>query len=273
VKTIGVALTAVLFSLQALSLGTEQEGGPTYHAESSAHVVASKDGSTYVTENRSFHFAEVLGDSGSYEAVLLLEQTFHNERTNYLEGVVGKATIKAWTITPDGNRELRWTINEDGNEGDVRDRFYRVITRGCCDVPPVYSHYNMLTGKKVFVSNSDLIEIWGNGEGPLRSRYVAFGYAGESELSKPPQLQYGTDKNVAQRLFLVSPREYFEAPEMFVRAGGRLAKSLNLIGSPLTFTIVLKYLDGVEIQIPVVKDAIRPDLARLPKGYSLLPDN
>jgi hypothetical protein len=37
----------------------------------------------------------------------------------------------------------------------------------------------------------------------------------------------------------------------------------------MDFTIVLKYQDGVELRVPVAADAIRPDLAQLPKGYSL----
>jgi len=44
---------------------------------------------------------------------------------------------------------------------------------------------------------------------------------------------------------------------------------LDLRGSPMDFTIVLKYQDGVELWVPVAADAIRPDLAQLPKGYSL----
>jgi len=273
VKTIAVVLVALLFGLQGTNLGTPEKTVPPYRAESSAYVVQGKDAWTYVTENRSFRFAEVLGDEGSYEAVLLLEETYHNERTDGMEGVRGNATVKAWTLEHGRQSELRWTFNEIGNEGLLHDRFFRVTAWGCCDVPEVHSYYSVLTGKKMYVSNSDLLEVRGDGDGPQASRYVAFGYAGMGELHHPPLLQYGTDKKVAQRFAVVSSREYYDAPQMFVSKNEKREKSLDLRGSPLHFTIVLRYQDGIELHIPVDADLIRPEKARFPKGYALRAEN
>jgi hypothetical protein len=86
VKTVAVVVVAVLFGLPNMGRGTEKKPVPPYRAESSAYVVKGKDAWTYVTENRSFRFAEVLGDEGNnYEPVLLLEETYHNERTDGME--------------------------------------------------------------------------------------------------------------------------------------------------------------------------------------------
>lgn len=54
-----------------------------------------------------------------------------------------------------------------------------------------------------------------------------------------------------------------------VSAGATLQKSLNLIGEPVSFSIVLKYLNGIELRIPVEADTLRPEKAKLPKGYTL----
>jgi len=269
VKMVAIVFAAALFSLQNTHLGTEKKPMPPYRAESSAYVVRSKDAWTYVTENRSFRFAEVLGDTGNYEAVLLLEETYHNERTDGIEGMQGNATVKAWTVERDGERELRWTFQQTGNEGDIEDRFFRVTAWGCCDIPTVYSYYNVLTGKKLYDSNSDLLKVWGDGDGPQAWRYVALGYVDRNKFDQPPQLQYGTDKRVTQRFSLVSAREYYDAPQMYVATNEQLEKSLDLRGSPRSFVIVLKYRDGVELRIPVENNAIRPERAVLPKGYAL----
>jgi len=269
VKMVAIVLVAVLFGLQNTHLRTEKKTVPSYRAESSAYVVRGKDAWTYVTENRSFRFAEVVGDTGNYEAVLLLEEAYRNERTDGIEGVQGNATVKAWTFKRDGERELRWIFQETGNEGDVGGRFFRVTAWGCCDIPTVYSYYNVLTGKKLYVSNSDLLKVGGDGDGPQAWRYVALGYADRNKFDQPPQLQYGTDKSVAQRFSLVSAREYYDAPQMYVATNEQLEKSLDLRGSPRSFLIVLKYQDGVELRIPVENDAIRPESATLPKGYAL----
>jgi hypothetical protein len=269
VKTVAMIFVAMLFGSPDTSLSTEKKPAPPHRAESSAYVVTGKDASTYVTENRSFRFVEILGDDGIYEDVLLLEETYHNEHTDGMDDVRGNATVKAWTMQGGHRGELRWTFKENGNEGEVRDRFFRITAWGCCDSPTVYFYYNVLTGKKLYVSNSDLLEVWGDGDGPQAWRYVAFGYPGVHDLSRPPQLQYGSDKKVVQRFSVVSSREYYDAPQLFVSSKGEIKKSLDLRGSLMEFTIVLKYQDGVELRIPVKADVVRPDLAQLPKGYSL----
>jgi hypothetical protein len=273
VNTIVVALISVVLSLQATGALTEKKAQSTFRAESSAYIVRGKDAWTYVTENRTFRFAEVLGDSGNYEAELLLEETYHNERRDGIEGVRGNATVKAWTLERGRQRELRWTFTENGNEGVVRDRFFRVTAWGCCDIPVVYSYYSVLTGEKLYASNSELLEVKENEGGPLATRYVAFGYPGMSKLAQPPQLQYGTDKKVNQVFSIMSSREYYDAPAMFVSVGETLEKSLDLSGSPSNFSIVLRYSDGVELQIPVEGDVVRPEKARLPEGYSIQPES
>jgi hypothetical protein len=271
-KTMAVLVVTALVGLQKADSPTNNQTNPKYHAESSAYVIRGKDGPTYVTENRSFRFAEVLGDKGEYEAILLLEETFKNERTEGIEGVRGTGTVKAWTLGPNQERNRRWTFQATANEGEVRDRFFRVTAWGCCDAPTVHTYYNMLTGHKLYVSNSDILEVTGEGEGPMASRYVAFGYGPIGRLSEPPQLQYGTDRTIAQRFSILSSREYYDPPEVFISTDRALEKSLDLRGSPMNFTIVLKYRNNVELRIPVEADAIHPEKAVLPKGYVLRPE-
>src|SRR5215472_14662437 len=134
----GSALLISYASAWAQEPKTDQKTLPAYRTESSASIIKGRDGRTYVTENGSFRFEEVLGDTGNYEAVVLLEETYHNERTSGMDGVSGKITAKAWTLKDGKDRVLRWRIEANGNEGDVRDRFFRVIRWGCCDVPAAY---------------------------------------------------------------------------------------------------------------------------------------
>jgi len=67
----------------------------------------------------------------------------------------------------------------------------------------------------------------------------------------------------------VSQTEYYEAPEVFISTGANLEKFLDLSGEPMSFSIVLKYPNGIELRIPVEEDAIRPEKAKLAKGYTL----
>ena len=263
-----VATLVAAMSLPIAAAGTAKKKVPSYKAESSAYVLKRKDAWTFVTKNRSFRFVDVLGNDGSnYEAQLMLEESYHNERTDGLEGAQGRASVRAWTLVRGRRRGLRWTFQEIGNEGVVQDRLFRIAAWGCCDVPVVYSYYNLLTGRKLYVSNSDLLEVRGEGGGPQAVRLVAFGYSGMGRLERPPELQYGTDMNIKQRFSVVSSRQYYDAPETFVSTNEELQKSLEL--RELTFVIVMRYGDGVELRIPVEADTLRADRAVLPEGYSL----
>ncbi len=271
-KTLILILISALLAPRGSGQEQPKETAPVLSAESSAYVIKGKNAWTFVTQNRSFQFVEVPNDQGDLggkgAALLLLEETYHNERTDGIEGVRGSATVKAWTLHPAQPNELRWTFHETGNEGSVQDRLFRITAWGCCDIPVVYSYYSLVTGQKLYVSNSDLLEIAG-GDFPQGKRLVAFGYSGLSQLSQPPVLEYGTDTKLVQRLAVVSSRQYFDTPQLFASIGEKLERSLDLRGSPLTFVIVLHYEDGVELRIPVEADTIRPDKAVLPHGYSL----
>jgi hypothetical protein len=139
----------------------------------------------------------------------------------------------------------------------------------CCDWPQLNWYFSLLSGKRLYVSNSDLLSTSAPEGGPQLARYVAFGYY---EHRKPPILQYGSDVKVKQRLSLVSSRTYYDVPEVSLRNGGEPAKSLVLAASA-GFTILLRYRDGVEIRVPVQNDAIQTDKADLPQGYSLRVEN
>jgi hypothetical protein len=268
VRIMSAILAVGLMSLPIATADTAKQKVPPYRAESSAYILKGKDAWTFVTENRSFRFVGVRSNDGSsYEALLLLEESYHNEQSDGIEGVRGRASVRAWTLVRGRQRGLRWTFQETGNEGMVQDRLFRVAAWGCCDVPVVYSYYNLLTGRKVYFSNSDLLEVRGGGGGPQALRLVAFGYSGMSRLERPPELQYGTDMSIKQRFSVVSSRQYYDAPAMFVATSEELEKSLDL--EELTFVIVLRYADGVKLRIPVEADILRADKAVLPEGYSL----
>lgn len=269
ITTLTLLLLAAIASLNAFA-GAPKPDAPPYKAESSAYIRAGKDHWTFVTQNRSFEFVDVPKDGSDGYTNLLLLETYHNERNIGLEGVQGSSTITAWTITPK-SRRLRWIIRAGGNTGTVTgNRLYRLSEWGCCDIPTTYYYYSLLSGQRLYVSNSDVIEVEGDGEGPQADRLIAFGYLDPHAYERPPRLQFGTDTAVRQSFSVVSGREYYDEPEVFVETPGeQRKKTLDLRGQELSFTIVLRYTDGVELRIPVERDAIRPEKAQMPSGYSL----
>jgi len=125
----------------------------------------------------------------------------------------------------------------------------------------------------LYVSNFDLLEIRGKGDGPLAFRLVGFGYD-MNNPSRDPVLQYGTDKDIAQNVSIRSGKHYYETPEVLGTANGKFEKyHMDLSDSPLTFAIVVRYPGETELRIPVENDVIRLEKAALPKGFSIRREN
>jgi hypothetical protein len=263
----------VLFALAwSLYVAGQSSGDtmPSSSAPSSAYIRQS-DGA-YVTDNRIFEFANVLRDDGGGYIRLLLLKEVQNEHIDGHEDTTGQMTVQAWTFGKDGTRSERWRFTAEGNDGYALSfsRFFRLTQWGCCDWPDVHWYFSLLSGKKLYVSNSDisdLTEIIVLDGGAQAARYVAFGWY---KHQTPPVLQYGTDTQVKQQFSLVSSRLCSDRPQIFVTVGKKPEKSLSLApNEPLNFTILLIYADGTELHIPVRDDMIRREEAKLPRGFTL----
>lgn len=261
----------LLFSLFGWSLylpGQSSRDATPFSSSGSSAYIRPSDGA-YVTDNRIFEFANVLHDDGSGYIRLLLLKDVHNEHIDGHEETTGQLAVQAWTLEENGTRNGRWSFKAVGNDGFALNdvRFFRLTEWGCCDWPNVYWYFSLLSGKRLYVSNSDLTEVIVLNRGPQGARYVAVGCY---KPGNPPVLQYGTDTEVKQRFSLLSSRHCDDRPEIVFSVGGKREKSLSLASNePLSFTILLSYADGTELRIPVRGDVIRHEEAKLPRGYAL----
>ncbi len=248
--------------------GQNSRDATPFSSSGSSAYIRQSDGA-YVTDNRTFEFANALHDDGRGYIRLLLLKDVHNEHIDGHEETTGQMAVQAWTLEKNSARNERWSFKAEGNDGYALNdvRFFRLIEWGCCDWPNVYWYFSLLSGKRLYVSNSDLTEVVVLNSGPQGARYVAVGCY---KHGTPPMLQYGTDTEVKQRFSLLSSRHCDDRPEIFVTVGGKREKSLSLASNePLNITILLAYADGTELRIPVRSDAIRHEEAKLPRGYTL----
>ena len=261
----------VLFSFfgSALCLPAQNSRDATAFSSSGSSAYIRQSDDAFVTENRTFEFANVLHDDGSGYIRLLLLKDVQNEHIDGHEETTGQMAVQAWNLEENGTRNERWSFKAEGNDGYALNdiRFFRLTEWGCCDWPNVYWYFSLLSGKKLYVSNSDLSEVIVLNRGPQGARYIAIGcYKPET----PPMLQYGTDTEVKQRFSLLSSRHCDDRPEIFFTVGGKREKSLSLASNePLNFTVLLVYADGTELRIPVRNDVIRDKEAKLQRGYTL----
>src|SRR5262249_41335011 len=91
--------------------------------------------------NRRFTFTDVYPDNivsdEQFRTILLLEE-FRAERILRGEGQQGFVSVQAWIGKDDSPREKLWTIDQEGDEGSISGRFYRITKHGCCGAEDTY---------------------------------------------------------------------------------------------------------------------------------------
>ncbi len=259
--------------------------------DSSRFYVTKQDGRTlYVSENSSFKVAEVWHDKGDSYDVILLRSLQHNEQTFEAEGTRGWLRVSAQQM--DGARPGKqlWSFQSVGNEGDPLPSLglYQATSWPCCSAMYVHEYFSLLNGKHLYTTNGctgctplqvdgGLLELNEyEGQSTYKGReFVAFG-ASYEKGHEEPMLQFGTEREVKQR-FVLRGHEYgdsFDVPEMqLLGEKDKPFGNQNAIYGAVNFTIVLKFKEDqepeAELRIPVIDDVVRPDLPKLPKGYSL----
>jgi hypothetical protein len=240
-----------------------------------------------VTENASFDYVHLLRDDGQSYDEMLVESVQHNERNFEAEGMRGVAHVSATQVKDSPPGKQLWSFESNGNEGMALPDFglYQESTLPCCSAMWVHEYYSLRNGRHLYTTNGWQEDSSNSFDpGLLRvdqrddkgvykgTRFLAFG-ASYDKGHEEPMIQYGTDHEVKQKI-LVKGHDYgdsFDVPEMkVVDAKGQLVKDA---GSLRSYTIVLTFKEAQEpeavLKVPVMNDVVRPDLATVPKGYSL----
>jgi hypothetical protein len=279
-------LAAVTFGIAATSIPGQNHKGLERTTSSEVATRTDKEkGIIVTTTNRRFTFADVYPDNlvsdENFRTLLLLEE-FRSERILRAEGQQGTVTVQAWIGKDDSPREKLWTINQEGDEGAIADRFYRVTRHGCCGAEDTYVLFNIMNGAKVFTSTAPLFQIDVPNTSNALKRYVAY----LSDMASIPYpesnntqtlagvVEYGSESKVLGRVMIrfKGNSEDTGTPKIQMLYRQKLADSspLELWGadkkndrsSLSAFSIVLSYTRNNRIVIPVSNDALQ--IARTP---------
>jgi len=240
------------------------------------------------TTNRRFTFTDVYPDNiasdEQFRTLLLLEE-FRSERILRAEGQQGSVTVEAWIGKDDSPGEKLWTIQQEGDEGAVTDRFYRITKHGCCGAEDTFVFFNIMSGVKVFTSTGQLFQMEVPNTSNSLKRYVAY----RSDMASIPYpesnnrnslagvLEYGSEARVLARVMIrfKGNREDTGTPkiQMLYRQKFTDSSPLELWGaskkndkSSLSgFSIVLSYNRNDRIVIPVMNDTLQITRAGTPR--------
>jgi len=205
--------------------------------------------------SKSFAASESCGQRGSREALL----------------------YRAWIGKDDSPGQKLWTIQQEGDEGAVADRFYRITKHGCCGAEDTFVFFNIISGVKVFTSTAQPFQIEVPNTSNALKRYVAY----RSDMASIPYpepnnrdnlagvLEYGSEDKVLARVMVrfKGTREDTGTPkiQMLYRQKFTDSSPLELWGadkkndkSSLSgFSIVLSYNRNNRIVIPVLNDSLQ----------------
>lgn len=275
----------LIFSVAFLAGSAVSAQQPIASAPSEATVQYRDGGVIHVTSNSSFEYEHLFKAATQSYDDLLLQITRRNEANFEAEGVRGSIRVRAWRMRGQKRGEPLWSFTSAGNEGIALPEmgFYRATSWPCCSAMWVHEYFSLTNGAHLYTTNggssstdasddSALLPITGHAH--QDQRFLAFG-ASYVKGHEKPTLQYGTGTTIKQRIELRG-HDYgdnFDVPKMLLLDDNG-QKVTDLAGA-LSFTIVLRFSEAddqpaAELRIPVVNDAIMPQNAILPNGYTLV---
>jgi hypothetical protein len=289
-----VAIATLWIVIVSIPAKSQKEFERTTTSEVASRTDKEK-GIVVTTTNRRFTFTEVYPDNivsdENFRSLLLLEE-FNSERVLRGEGQQGSVLVQAWIGKDAGPREKLWTMKNEGDEGAVTGRFYRITKHGCCGAEDTGVFFNIMTGAKVFTSTAPLFQIEVPNTGNAFRRYV--GYRSDMASIQPEGssedrslagiIEYGSESQVLSRVmirFRGQPQDT-GTPKIQMLYGQKITDSspLELWGankkadkSSLSgFSIVFSYGRNIRIVIPVSGDALDLTRARTHPMFTLGPE-
>lgn len=248
-------------------------------ATSSIKTSRDKDGNPVVTTiNRRFTYVDM--PTQPLPGALLLLEEFRRDHKAGTEGGKGSVRVDAW-FEPNLSKKA-WTIEQDGDEGQVFDEFYLVTKHGCCAQIATNFFFDLETGQRVFSSTGKMSTVIVPNTGMYR--YVAFHSHDAVVPALEPHrddfrglLQYGTPTNPLWKLAIYSKVEpitriKFRYENKIVDTG-----SLMLWGvdgrkdkSPLShFAIVVSLDFAGDMVLPITNDALDLTKATIPRNFRI----
>lgn len=290
-----IPVVTVLTISTATMPGQTRDGIDRTTTSSIATRIDKEKGVVITATNRRFTFTRVYPDNIPEDQIrtLVLLEEFHSERSLKAEGQQGSVKVQAWMGKDASPNEKLWTIDQEGDEGAVDGRFYRVTKHGCCGAEDTYVFFNIMSGAKAFMSTGPLFQIevpntYSNG----LKRYISF----RSDMASIPfpeskdteklagVLEYGSESRVLARVMVrfKGERQDMGTPKIATLYRQKLtdASPLELWGadkkndpSSLSgFSIVLSYDRNIRIVIPVSNDMVEVTRARSHPMFALSMD-
>jgi hypothetical protein len=251
-----------------------------------------KDGNIVITTiNRDFKLLDEpcpLDAPKSYINSLLLLQEFTTKQASNREDEQGTIKVEAWLGLDVGALSKKWEFQQEGHTGKPVDCFYKVTKYGCCMARATDVYYSLITGQKVFTSNSPLFGVVVPNTTITLDRYFAYLSAdnsledrqGANAADFVAVVQYGSETSVLNRIAVYSERaEYLPPPKISLRYEGKSFNESGLMlwkvdgkktrSSLSDFALVLSYEKAGDVVIPVHEDS--PDIAKatVPKQFRL----
>jgi hypothetical protein len=299
-KLIYSAVVVGLLVMASITAQTQSKKGIERSATSTVSSRTDKDrGVVAQITNRRFSVASFYVDSVSTEEnrrTLLLQEEFKAEKGLSEEGQSGTVTVQAWIGRDAAPSNKLWTITQDGDKGDIADRFYKITKYGCCGSEATGIYFNLSAGQKVYTSStSDLFRIEVPNTPNSLTRYVAFvsdmaslspegssgpGSAGRGDVVG--LIQYGSEDRVLDSVEVrraVKSDEDYGTPKIEALYQQKRVTDIPLQlwgadkkndpSSLSAFSMVFSYDRINTIVIPVNNDRFELGRARLPKKFTV----
>jgi len=226
----------------------------------------------------------------------------------------GTITLEGWPSAADASGQPAWHVRIDADEGAIWEEFYKGVLLGCCDETDAQTYVSLKTGAVAFVTSrewdtrdSDIphllvpnssLERWaafldGYTDAPFpRSKQDAdlvgiLQYGPGTQPAARFEVRWSGGSGSAYRLakveFAVNDSAQTHGVNVDLWRANAQEDPSSLSGFGIAVHLLGQDINDrgdrapdVVLTVPVVSDRVRPDLAKIPPGWSvraLKPDN
>ncbi len=231
--------------------------------ESSFNIFKENDRTILNPVNSSYDFAYTHINK-EFSPIVISKQT-NTKYTYGDEGSIAEILIKAYQYK-DFQKSFLWEKKYNYNEGEIYNRnCYKLIDYGCCGAASTFLFLDLFTGKELFLSTHDFVEIYNHNEGNVFLVSYLSRESMKFEFDKYPKNVtgifqiYNMNLNYLRSWIVESNDEsLFLWPELFFESDkpDHIVMDYGVISKNQTYHFVFKYAEEKKIKIQIGKNGL-----------------
>lgn len=141
----------------------------SFELESTSHAKLQIEKQSYTVTNTTYKVIPYYPNGNARR--MLIEQTTTLTENVGKEGRIAFTNLKAYDVFFGDSTRLLWEIEDYGEEVEIIENYVKFISHGCCSALPTYIYYDLISGKYLMQTTSQINRLYENSD---KQEYIGF---------------------------------------------------------------------------------------------------